>query len=279
MSENPLQHLYRSKTVYVTLPSKGRFYKTPPNFSVDNEIGVMPMTTNDELKLKSPDALFNGEALFDMLRSCVPDIQNPREIPACDLDVLVFAIRVATSGDMMEISSECPHCEKTHEYEVNLTHLMASAKEMELEPIVEIDENTSVHVRPYTLESRLKTQIQQFHALRMEAMLNGQEISNERKVEMFNDALAAASTISVELVAENITKVELRTGEDTTDVEEYKHIYEWVTNMDSNTYKKIIGHIRRLSDANIDSEIKLTCSGCEKEYRSDIDLDPTNFFT
>ena len=29
----------------------------------------------------------------------------------------------------------------------------------------------------------------------------------------------------------------------------------------------------------IDSEIKLTCSGCEKEYRSDIDLDPTNFFT
>jgi len=279
MSENPLKHLYRSKTVYVQLPSKGKFYKKPPHFSVDGEIGVMPMTTNDELKLKSPDALFNGEAMFDMLASCVPDIENPREIPACDLDVLVFAIRIATNGDQMEISSECPHCEKTHEYDVNLTHFMASAKEMDLEPSVKIDDNTTVHVRPYSLESRMKTQIQQFHAYRMESMLNGGEISTERKVELFNDALAAASTISVELVAENISKVELKEGDDVTKVENYDHIYQWVTNMDSSTYKKIIGHIRKLSDANIEKEIKLTCSGCGKEYRSDIDLDPTNFFT
>tara|TARA_B100000902_G_scaffold36868_1_gene44060 strand:+ start:8213 stop:9052 length:840 start_codon:yes stop_codon:yes gene_type:complete len=279
MSENPLKHLYRSKTVYVELPSKGKFYKKPPKFSVDGEIGVMPMTTNDELKLKSPDALFNGEAMFDMLSSCVPDIENPREIPACDLDVLVFAIRIATSGDEMEISSECPHCEKTHEYEVNLTRFMASAKEMELDPTVQIDENTTVHVRPYSLESRMKTQIQQFHAYRMESMLNGGDISQDRKVELFNDALAAASSISVELVASNITKVELKSGEDVTAVEEYDHIYQWVMNMDSNTYKKIIGHIRKLSDANIEKEVVLNCAGCNKEYRSDIDLDPTNFFT
>jgi len=279
MSENPLKHLYRSKTVYVQLPSKGKFYKKPPKFSVDGEIGVMPMTTNDELKLKSPDALFNGEAMFDMLQSCVPDIENPREIPACDLDVLVFAIRIATSGDEMEISSECPHCEKTHEYEVNLTRFMASAKEMELDPTVQIDENTTVHVRPYSLESRMKTQIQQFHAYRMESMLNGGDISQDRKVELFNDALAAASSISVELVASNITKVELKSGEDVTNVEEYDHIYQWVMNMDSNTYKKIIGHIRKLSDANIEKEVVLNCAGCNKEYRSDIDLDPTNFFT
>ena len=279
MSENPLKHLYRSKTVYVQLPSKGKFYKKPPKFSVDGEIGVMPMTTNDELKLKSPDALFNGEAMFDMLASCVPDIENPREIPACDLDVLVFAIRIATSGDEMEISSECPHCENTHEYEVNLTRFMASAKEMELDPTVQIDENTTVHVRPYSLESRMKTQIQQFHAYRMESMLNGGDISQDRKVELFNDALAAASSISVELVATNITKVELKSGEDVTHVEDYNHIYEWVTNMDSSMYKKIIGHIRKLSDANIEKEVVLKCAGCNKEYRSDIDLDPTNFFT
>ena len=279
MSENPLKHLYRSKTVYVQLPSKGKFYKKPPKFSVDGEIGVMPMTTNDELKLKSPDALFNGEAMFDMLQSCVPDIENPREIPACDLDVLVFAIRIATSGDEMEISSECPHCEKTHEYEVNLTRFMASAKEMDLDPTVQIDENTTVHVRPYSLESRMKTQIQQFHAYRMESMLNGGDISQDRKVELFNDALAAASSISVELVAANITQVQLKSGEDVTNVEEYDHIYQWVMNMDSNTYKKIIGHIRKLSDANIEKEVVLNCAGCNKEYRSDIDLDPTNFFT
>ena len=43
--------------------------------------------------------------------------------------------------------------------------------------------------------------------------------------------------------------------------------------------KKYRGKIPLFHDANIEKEVVLNCAGCNKEYRSDIDLDPTNFFT
>ena len=52
MSQNPLTHLYRKKSLYVALPSKGKYYKDGIELSVDEELGVLPMTTADEIKLK-----------------------------------------------------------------------------------------------------------------------------------------------------------------------------------------------------------------------------------
>lgn len=281
MSENPLQHLYRKKSLYVALPSKGKYYTDGLELSIDGELGVMPMTTADEIKLKSPDALFNGEAMFDMLKSCAPDIKNPKEIPACDLDVILFAIKIATTGDNLEITSQCPHCEGTHEYAANLPQILASAQEIDSDNIVRLDDNTEVHVKPYTLESQIKTNIKQFHNYRMEQILNqGEEVSIETKTELFNAALASASQITIQLVADNIMKVVIRGEEDKKIiVDENKHIYEWVNNMSSNTYKKIIDKIKNLSDPKIKSDLTITCNGCKKNYKTNIDLDPVSFFT
>ena len=280
MSQNPLQHLYRSKTVFVSLPSGGKYYPNGIEVSLDGELGLMPMTTADEIKLKSPDALFNGEAMFDMLKSCVPDIKNPKEIPACDLDVILFGIRIATSGDMLEISSKCPHCEESHDYEVNLPVIMSTAVSPDLEDFIQINENTKVYVRPYSLQSQIKSNIKQFYQYRMEATLNHDNMDTEKKAELFNNALASASAITVELCASNILKVELTDEEGkVTEVDQSKHIFEWVNNMDSATYKKIITRIRELGDAKIQNETQINCAGCEKPYKTVIDLDPITFFT
>jgi hypothetical protein len=280
MSQNPLQHLYRSKTVFVSLPSSGKYYPSGIEVSLDGELGLMPMTTADEIKLKSPDALFNGEAMFDMIKSCAPDIKNPKEIPACDLDVILFGIRIATSGDMLEISSKCPHCEEAHDYEVNLPVIMSTAVSPDLEDFIQINENTKVYVRPYSLQSQIKSNIKQFYQYRMEATLNHEDMDTEKKAELFNNALASASAITVELCASNILKVELTDEEGkVTEVNQSKHIFEWVNNMDSATYKKIITRIRELGDAKIQNETQINCAGCEKPYKTVIDLDPITFFT
>ena len=62
MSNNPLMSHMRQETVFVSLPSKGNFYKQKPGLTDDGEIGVRAMTSADEIALKVPDALFNGEA-------------------------------------------------------------------------------------------------------------------------------------------------------------------------------------------------------------------------
>lgn len=277
MSENPLKSLYRKKSVFISLPSDGKYYKEPPKLSIDEELGVMPMTASDDIMLKSPDALFNGEALINMLHSCVPDIGDPNEIPVCDLDLILMAIKVATNGEMLEIISTCPACKKEENYEISLPALMSTSKKISTDNIVEIEDNVKVHVRPYSLRSQIKGQVQKFHNYRMQMMLND-KMPNSEKAKMFDEALIAASAISVQIVADNVLKVELPGEEGTVVVDNPKHIYEWVENMENKVYEKVIDRIRSLSDSNIDMKINLKCPSCSNEYSNDLELDPVSFF-
>ena len=277
--ENPLKNLYRSKSVYVSLPSRGRYYKSGVDLSIDDELGIMPMTAVDEIKLKSPDALFNGDALFELLKSCCPDIKNPQETPACDVDVIMMAIKIATHGDKLEVSSKCPSCKKENEYELPLTPIMASSKEIPIENVIKLKDNIKVFVRPFSLHSQIKGNIQKFHTMRMQMLLN-ENMSNKEKSDLFNDALVSASLVSVQLVSDNIIKVELpQENGETTVVESQDHILEWVENMDSKTYDVVISKIRELSNPGLETNINITCANCDHEYKTNLELDPVSFFT
>ena len=100
---NPLINAYRKPALYIPLPSTGRFYKTKPKLSVDNELAVYAMTARDELITKTPDALFNGEATISLLKSCCPDITEPESMPVGDLLVILIGIRQASYGKNIEM--------------------------------------------------------------------------------------------------------------------------------------------------------------------------------
>ena len=105
---NPLAKHFRQPAIYLKLPSQGKFY--PPDgieLSITGELAVYPMTVKDELTLKTPDALMNGEGMADVIRSCCPGIKDPWTIPSVDLDVIFIAIRLASYGKGMDISATC----------------------------------------------------------------------------------------------------------------------------------------------------------------------------
>ena len=103
---NPLINAYRKPTLYINLPSGGKYYNPAPKLSVDKELAVYAMTARDELITKTPDALFNGEASVSLIESCCPDIPNPRQIPVNDLMVIMLAIRQASYGTEIEVEVE-----------------------------------------------------------------------------------------------------------------------------------------------------------------------------
>jgi len=277
MSENPLQKLYRNKKVYVSLPSGGRFYNSGVKLSADNEIGVMPMTATDEIKLKTPDALFNGEALYELFKSCVPDIENPREIPVCDIDKLLLAIRMATSGSTLEIKSTCPKCKHIEKYDVDLGVIMNSAQEITEDNAVTLDDDIIVETRPLTLQSQIMAQMDSFYEYRMQQMINDDSVPDEQKAKEFNEILVQAITLQTGQVASCITKVTL---DEDTQVTDSEHIFEWVENMDSHTHRKIKDCIEKLSDPKMSDSVTIKCSQeeCGHEYKANIDLNPVNFF-
>lgn len=275
MTTNPLSKLYRHKSMYLSLPSKGRFYDSGINLSIDGELGVMPMTAKDEIILKSPDGLFNGDSIIEVLKSCVPDIVNPMEIPASDVDPIIIAIRAASDPNL-DLEVTCPECKSVHTYQVELSRLISSAKPIPDDNVIILNDGTTVVVRPYSLKNQLDANIKRFYQLKMQEAMNQSE---ERKEHLLKEAFLKATDISIEIAASCIIKVILTSTDEVIEVDNKEHISDWVRNMDKETYKKVIGKISELSESNIMKSMEVQCSNCNHIHSVVIDLNPVTFFT
>jgi len=60
------------------MPSGGALYKNGEidDDVIDGEIIIYPMTTVDELTMRSPDMLFQGTAIENVFRRCMPRLKN-----------------------------------------------------------------------------------------------------------------------------------------------------------------------------------------------------------
>ena len=69
---NPLRQYFRRPAVFISLPSGGEGYGPDDiEFEDENnlELPVYPMTAIDEITTKTPDALFNGTATVEIIKS------------------------------------------------------------------------------------------------------------------------------------------------------------------------------------------------------------------
>lgn len=93
MNNNPLKQYFRRPAIYLKLPSEGKYYPIDAIDLPDNkELPVYPMTAIDEITSKTPDALYSGVAISEIIKSCVPNIKDPWSIPTIDLDAILIEI-------------------------------------------------------------------------------------------------------------------------------------------------------------------------------------------
>ena len=114
--KNPLKKYYRVPKLYVNLPSGGKFNDIGEKAS-NGEIPVYAMTAKDEIVMRNPDALLNGDAVIQIIKSCAPEIHDTRNLPVCDVDILLIAIRMATHGSVLETKLISPHSKKEGDYD------------------------------------------------------------------------------------------------------------------------------------------------------------------
>ena len=67
MNDNPLAKYFRKPTIYVQIPTGGKFNPEIPKTVLD-EVGILPMTAIDEISMQNPDELLNGEALINLIK-------------------------------------------------------------------------------------------------------------------------------------------------------------------------------------------------------------------
>jgi hypothetical protein len=281
--DNPLKKYYRQAAIYITLPSKGKYY-TKENFTPTEtgEIPILPMTAKDEMTLKTPDALINGQATVDVIESCVPNVKNAWAVVNHDLDVLLLAIRIATYGETMNLSGTVPGTSETVEHTVNLPAMLEDVGKIDITDEFKTSNGFHVKVRPMAYKELTDTQVSAFEKQKQYvAMTSRTDINDVEKGRLFAENFKQLTEMNFDILNKAI--VEIRTPENAV-VTDKAQITEFL----ANTPKQIVEEIQKGLAANRNQAsikpIKLKATeeqikkGAPASYEMPITFDSANFF-
>ena len=187
---NPLNKYYRQPAIYISLPTKGRYYSAQTYTATQTgEIPVLPMTAKDEMSFKTPDAMINGQATVDVIRSCCPNILDPWQLTNYDLDTVLLGIRIATYGETMDINATVPVVNEQMGHTINLPSLLETVKNVEIKDSFRTKNGFTVHIKPLTYKDITDTQVKTFEQQKIVATVNSSQLSEEeKKISFLNKA-------------------------------------------------------------------------------------------
>jgi hypothetical protein len=277
VTDNPLKKYYRTKEVYVKLPTNYKFFSTKPATSEENEIGIMPMSTRDEMLIKIPDSLYNGEALYEIIESIAPDIKNPYELCIPDLDVILLATRIASYGKNMDIEAVCPNCKKYSIYSIDIPVVLSKLKMLPEDYTIEV-KGLSITFKPNSVSTINAKRIAQLETQKIANELRGINDSELPKIkEKLKKSLEVSTAARYAIIADAIEKIELPDGSIVTEIE---HILDWLSNSDSATISILEKNKNIMNDNGIQKTFDVTCSNedCNEKFTAPLEFNPAFFF-
>lgn len=278
---NPLKKFFRQPKLYIKLPSSGNYY---PNDTLEktpnDEYPIYAMTAKDEIAMKTPDALLNGQSTVDLIQSCVPNIKNAWVVPSIDVDALLIAIRMATYGENIDVDVTIPNTQITKTYTTDLRHALERLLNAAFDPVIEISPEMTVFIRPLTYLEFTRNAIKTLEEQKIFAVVNDENISDDRKIELFNKSFKKLTDITVGMVSQCISKIVTPDGE----VTDPSFIAEFIDNADKDFFKKIMKHLEVQRDKfqmppfKIQTTEEEQADGAPIEFEAPLTLDVSSFF-
>jgi hypothetical protein len=271
---NPLANYFRQPKLYIKLPSHGAFYPEGAlDVSQNEEYAVFAMTAKDELMFKTPDALMNGQATVEVIRSCVPAIKNPWAMPSIDIDSVLIAIRIASYGENMDVSSSCPSCGHQNDYELNLLSFLDKTNSFEYKSMLTIDQLT-INLRPYNYKELTQAAIKTFEQQKLISIVTNDELTEEEKVNKFGESFVSLTKMTVDVVVNCIESIETPEGI----VSDKEMIREFMENTSSAIFNSVNGQIKEMKDLMALKAQDVECQDCHHKFNVEVSMDQTNFF-
>jgi hypothetical protein len=272
LSNNPLKQYFRRPSIYLKLPSGGVYPPGVINMPETGELPVYPMTAIDEITTRTPDALFNGTALIDLIKSCMPDVIDPWKIYSTDLDAILVAIKSASQGNELEIETECPKCEEVSKYGVNLVGVLSTLKSSDYSKELRVGD-LSIRFRPLIYREMNDASLSQFEVQRMFANLETVEDMDERN-KISQKAIKTITEVTMKILARAIESIKTPGGA----VIEYDFIIDFLQNCDKNTYVAIRDYHTDLKTGSELKPLEIKCAHCSNEYKQSFVVNASNFF-
>lgn len=275
IANNPLASHFRQPSIYLKLPSQGKFYPEGSlELGVTGDIPVYPMTVKDEILLKTPDALMNGSSVAEMVRSCCPSIKDPWAVPIIDLDAILIAVRIASYGADMDMTSTCTHCNHENEHTIDLRVLLDTIK-----PLPNFDQQTFLdglifEIRPQTYKDLNTTSMIAFEQQKIVSVVGDSNLSEEDKRKQFQTSFDKLTDLNISTLVACIKSITA----DGVKVTEEALIKDFLVHCDRKTYEGIRNLVTKLLDSNVLEPSPVNCESCEKTYTVKLEFNQSNFF-
>lgn len=273
LANNPLKQYFRRPSIYVRLPSGGKGYEPGVvNIPDSGELPIYPMTAIDEITARTPDSLYNGSAVVELIKSCVPDIKDPWSIHSTDIDSILIGIKSASQGNELEIETECPKCEEVSKFGVNLVAVLSTMKEADYTKELEISD-LAIKFRPLTYKEMNDANLKQFEIQRMFISIESIESEAER-VQKTQEAIVSITQTTMDILAKTIEYIKTPSAQ----VSDTSFILDYLQNCDKNTYLTIRDYHAKMKEMTELKPLDIKCPHCQNEYKQPFILNTSDFF-
>lgn len=266
---NPLLAKVKLPGRVFQLPSKGLFYNRGvlAASASEGEVQVKPMSALAEMKLRSADLLMSSKVLKEICEECAPEILQPEQLVAQDVDALFAFLRVVTYGGTHRVNS-VHDCEKAkvHLYEIDLESILSKPNNKILEHAdtvyrVALSNGQIVHTKPNTYTEAMKV-------LYIQMEINKKEAADEAVDEKLREKVVLLDLMCVIKAVEDDGEV----------VDDREMVEEWLRAVTKPVLNEVIASITKTTRWGYDFTVPLKCQDCGEEYKHELELDPITFF-
>jgi hypothetical protein len=241
----------------------------------------MPMTAKDEMAFKTPDAMINGQATVDVIKSCCPNILDPWQLTNYDLDTVLLGIRIATYGETMDMNATVPVVNEQIGHTVNLPALLESVKNIEIRDSFKTESGFEVFVKPLTYKQTTEAQVKTFEQQKIVAAVGQSSLTDEQKSQKFAEAHKALTDLNFQLLSTSFEKIITPDGQV---VQDQNQIKEFLNNADTKTVNDLQNKMLEIRNQAQVKPIKLKSTddqikkGAPVSFEVPLTFDNSNFF-
>ena len=279
---NPLGKYYRQPQIYITLPSRGKYYTqdvfTPTE---TGEIPVLPMTAKDELSFKTPDSMMSGQSTVDVIQSCVPNFKNAWKMVNFDTDAVLLAIRIATYGETMDVNYKVPVTNEDMTHTVNLPAMLEDLAKVNIVDEATTKTGFTVKLAPLDYQSLSQIQTAQFEQQKIYATVSNSALSEKEKSTQFVKSFKVLNNINFSMLVDSITSITTPDGNTVVDKAQIK---DFCDNCDAKVINEIQDALAEIRSQAQIKPIKLASTedqikkGAPASYEVPVTFDSSNFF-
>jgi hypothetical protein len=192
-------------------------------------------------------------------------------MPSTDMDAVLVAIRIASYGHGMDISTTCPACEEVEDVTVDLRRVNDSLSAGNYEEKLQIGD-LEFYFRPLTFKS-----INQNNQIQMEqqqSIRSFESFTDAERSEKIQTLMTAINDATLSTISSSIAAIK----SPTVLVTEFEFILDYLKNTDSKSFTLIKDHAIELKKQSEVKPLDLTCTSCKHEYTQPFTLDLSSFF-